>query len=410
MVGFNNNSSSGTGIPYQPSHTIQPKYGFRYSSQPFVDTVSAAGVPNPEIPENPWGINKRKVSTTVMDDPLEDINQFNQDDDNDNVTPNYTAMSTARGYKPGSTNPISLVPYVGTLLAGATKSDKYNFGEPGTTDAYGNVFNEEGRSFNPITGAAEGYKSPSDWGKSWLGIGSEEGLGGSSSSYGKLRAAGESPISAGLGSWENSMHNISREQRAYGANPAGRYGIETTGGNIRHNTAISNPSKIFTEEIYGGPGGYEVVDYRDPFSGQLKSEFDKGTPVYDEFGQYIVDYEKPSHRDITIEELGIDPRAQGGSGISAFQQNKEAGMPTVYGDRDKLGKFTAVRTGLESNDWQPDIGEGSVVETNFGPGVVNSSGQVETAQGTVIQMSGVNDGNVIQKPPEQNDEPSSGGK
>ena len=94
---------------------------------------------------------------------------------------------------------------------------------------------------------------------------------------------------------------------------------------------------------------------------------------------------------------------KGGSGISAFQQNVDAGMPTVYGDREKLGEFTQVRTGEESSDYAPTIGEGSVVNTNFGPGVVNSSGQVETAQGTVIQMDGVNDGNVIQKPTQPED-------
>ena len=38
MAGFDNTSGVASGgVPYQPAYTIQPKYGFRYSTQPFVD-------------------------------------------------------------------------------------------------------------------------------------------------------------------------------------------------------------------------------------------------------------------------------------------------------------------------------------------------------------------------------------
>ena len=389
-----NTSGKGAGVAYQPSYTIQPKYGFRYLSQPFVNNVSA-GINQPTVPVLTSPPNNESAYNNNTSNVVPVMDSNTQNENEDSTTPDYSNISQTRGYEKGVSNPLSVVPYIGGFLAEATDSPEYNFGEPGTTDAYGNIFADNNRSYNPMSGDAYGYTGP---GAFYDGV---------TDSYSKLREAGANPIASALGSYENSMYNIPRDQRAYGANAAGQQGIRTTTGDIRYNTAISNPNLIFTEPVYGGPGGVEILDYKDPFTGELKSEFFKGKST----GHPGIDSEfvQPSYRDITLADMGLQDK--GGSGISAFQQNVDAGMPTVYGDREKLGEFTQIRTGEESSDYAPTIGEGSVVNTNFGPGVVNSSGQVETAQGTVIQMDGVNDGNVIQKPTQPEDTGgNSGGK
>lgn len=382
-------TTKGGGISYQPSYTINPKYGFRYMSQPFVDTVSPITKPSVPIMDAP----PKESETVIQQDTTPAVMDSSGDS---NVPPNLAPeVAESRGYTQTEANPAALlnvVPVVGPMLSSGFGIEN-NYGKEGTYDAEGNVFASDGRAYNPITGeAAASYSGNTSFYDSYT------------DSYGKLRDAGEGVIGSALGDYSASTYNIPREQRNYGATAAGQMGIRDTGTLIRENTALSNPDLIYTEPVYDDFDA--VIDYKDPFTGKLKSERMDPTlsPNWDE------EIMSPSYNQIGIRDLGIDPTQQGGSGITAFQEQREQGMPVTYGDRSKLGQFTEVRTGESSSDYVPDIGTGSVVETAFGPGVVNSSGQIETAQGTVIQMDNVNDGNVIQKPTQQEDSSNSGGK
>lgn len=380
-------TTKGGGISYQPSYTINPKYGFRYLSQPFVDTVS----PITKSPVPIMDAPPKESETVVQQETVPAV----MDSGDSNVPPNLAPeVAESRGYTRSEANPAALlnvVPVVGPMISSGFGIEN-NYGKEGTYDADGNVFASDGRAYNPITGeAAASYSGNTSFYDSYT------------DSYGKLRDAGEGVIGSALGDYAESTYNIPREQRNYGATAAGQVGIRDTGTLIRENTALSNPDLIYTEPQYDDFGN--IIDYKDPFTGKLKSERMDPTlsPNWDE------ETMSPSYNEIGIRDLGIDPTQQGGSGITAFQEQREQSMPVTYGDRDKLGQFTEVRTGESSSDFVPDIGTGTVVETAFGPGVVNSSGQIETAQGTVIQMDGVNDGNVIQKPTQQEDS-STGGK
>lgn len=147
------------------------------------------------------------------------------------------------GYTRGTQNPLGFVagfPYIGGYLADQLPdSPKYDYGTFGTYDAEGNVFGNEGRAYDPITGAAaQSYAKPSDWYGSYLGIGTEDGFLGPSSSYGKLRAAGENIPSSFLGSYENSVYNVPRSARVAGYSPAEFAGLSTMTQRARRNQEI----------------------------------------------------------------------------------------------------------------------------------------------------------------------------
>ena len=125
----------------------------------------------------------------------------------------------AFGYVPGQSNPLSMIPYVGGLF------DSPNYGQFGTTDMSGNVFGQEGRAYDPITGLpAASYK---DKGTAFSTV-----TGG----YSKLREAGEDPVSSALGSYENSVYNIGRTSRMAGYTPATQQGITNVPQMLRDNT------------------------------------------------------------------------------------------------------------------------------------------------------------------------------
>ena len=155
-----------------------------------------------------------------------------------------TGIAQGYGYERGTGNFAGLgsllgaatgIPFVGGLASKGMDALGLpgNYGEHGTTDAMGNVYGHSGRAYDPVTGRAVGsYRSGSDWKNAAFG------------GYNNLRAAGENPISAGLGSYENSIHNPyfardnaadARAARLRGGS-ASTHGLTTTAGNINQNT------------------------------------------------------------------------------------------------------------------------------------------------------------------------------
>jgi len=197
-------------IPYQPTFSLNPKTGFRYSTQPFVPPQQPINAPPPlgldgssAAPPPTMG---GQQGPAYANDPFGDggDNQFQAD---------YKPAAQSLGYTQGTQNPLGMlqaVPILGTAMGAMGAFDNMpnqTYGNYGTYDAQGNVFGPEGRAYNPETGRpAQSYASPSDWYGGWLGIGTPEGAFGSSSSYGKLRAAGENPVNSFLGSYDNSVY------------------------------------------------------------------------------------------------------------------------------------------------------------------------------------------------------------
>jgi len=332
--------------PYQPGYSQlnSGRFGFRFKPEPFVDNITPAygmdADKNVSPPPN-MNVNPNQQSQTMQFQNPGD----NNDDDNYQQAANQNRLAVASSYgydEVGKSNPMGVLPggsFLTNFLYG--KDAKFNFGQPGTTDTAGNIFAESpasgiNRSYDPITGAPVGYKDPSDWGKSWTGLGTEEGLGGPSSSYGQLRAAGVNPIASALGSYEDSSYYIPWEDRQYGVTPANLAGINDTGARLRYNTYLQNPDLIPNFE--GAPWTDEPYDE---------------TPY-----------------NISKEQLGFDGSRMEGSGLRNYDP-----ATAQFMDRSLLGTQDAI--------------PGRVVQLRDGRyGVVNEDGTVQTSTGTLIQTGG----------------------
>tara|TARA_R110002153_G_scaffold181652_1_gene334980 strand:- start:241 stop:1332 length:1092 start_codon:yes stop_codon:yes gene_type:complete len=121
------------------------------------------------------------------------------------TTPTQNAAANL-GYERGTSSILSgmtsMIPggnfIKGPLGIGANDT----FGNEGTADSQGNVFDSTGRAWDPITGRA--VASYDDLGA---------GVNTIKNSYGKLRAHGEGPISSALGSYDNSIYKQMDDQR-----------------------------------------------------------------------------------------------------------------------------------------------------------------------------------------------------
>lgn len=235
-------------IPYQPTFSVQPKHGFRYLSQPQIPNVA----PPANQPVPPRGLNNSQAtpppvmgtqaSNNYLNDPF-DSGQFGGVQDKRPIAQSY-------GYQQPASNVLGGIGTIAGMMAGVPglgyvagkigkamdQSGKPAYGSEGTYDAQGNVFGSEGRAYDPVTGsAAQSYASPESYLGNYLGVGTPEGVFGSSSSYGKLRNAGEGIPGSLLGSYDNSVYNVSRADRMRGITPAGQQGITTTYGLMRDN-------------------------------------------------------------------------------------------------------------------------------------------------------------------------------
>jgi hypothetical protein len=311
-----------------------------------------------------------------------------------------------RGYDQVQGNPlaglVNMIPVVGPAIS-EQMGLQNDYGKAGTADAQGNVFGDKGFAYDLSTGAPAGsYKDR------------ESFYNARKDNYNTLRDLGQDPFQSIFNTYHGSYKDIPKDLQDYGASAAGRAGIDDTGSRLRHNASIYKPDLIFTNPLVDGKPMMDFDkpnDWQDRFTGQSRSDFlNKDAYLsYDlEEGE-----SRPSPKDVTLESMKINPKTHGGSGVRAFTRKREMGIPALPADRSLLGKVpagfnqTILDQGVDGVGNAPNIGE--VVETDFGKGVVNESGQVETGQGTVIQIDGVNNNQVIQKPTQQ-ESTSSGGK
>jgi hypothetical protein len=241
-------------IPYQPTFALQPKHGFRYGPSAFAPATAPINAPPPPLglqgsAAAPPPVMGTQQGPAYSNDPFGG-NDFQQQ-------PNYEPAAQKLGYTKGTQNPLGIlqaVPVLGTAMGAMGAFDNMpnqTYGNYQTYDAQGNVFGTEGRAYNPVTGqAAQSYGSTGDWMGGWLGIGTPEGAFGSSSSYGKLKAAGENPFNSFFGSYDNSTYNVPNYMNAYGSSAADKAGVDTINSRVAFNTqmATGNPMYGYAED------------------------------------------------------------------------------------------------------------------------------------------------------------------
>jgi len=273
-------------IPYQPNYKLQPKTGFRYSAQPFVPPQQPINAPPP------LGLDGSAAAPPPtmggQQGPAYANDPFGGDGGN-NFQPNNQArinQAQSYGYTQGTQNPAGIVravPIVGNFMADSLnmgQDSKYTFGNPGTYDQAGNVFTDQGRAYDPITGSpAQSYATTGDY---FNTVGD---------SYTKLRGAGENIFSSALGSYDNSVYKQmdmdpsldlqgARAARMRGANSP----IENFSNSITQNTINARTDEfgnLPTGPVWGTQPGDYVQSDQGPLEvtagGQLKGP--NGTTV-----------------------------------------------------------------------------------------------------------------------------------
>ena len=226
-------------LPYQPTYSIQPKYGFRYMTQPPIPNVSGG---QPSVPR-PGTLGGSKAAPPPVMGAQETPGYLSDPfSDDDFGAVDKRPIARRLGYQAPASNiaggigtmlgAMAGVPFVGSMMGSAAgkldQSGKPAYGTMGTYDSQGNVFADAGRAYDPVTGSAvASYASPSAAYNTITG------------GYNQLRAAGENPISSALGSYDNSVYNVSRLDRMAGITPAGQAGLSTTYGLMRSNADLA---------------------------------------------------------------------------------------------------------------------------------------------------------------------------
>ena len=227
-------------LPYQPTYSVQPKYGFRYMTQPPVPNVSQPQQPVPRpgtlggSKAAPPPVMGAQETPGYLSDPFDD-NQFGGVRDKRPIAQSLGYQAPASnvlggiGAMAGMMAGVPGLGYVAGKIGEATdQSGKPAYGTEGTYDAQGNVFGSEGRAYDPVTGSAvASYASPSAAYDTITG------------GYNQLRAAGEGIGSSALGSYDNSVYNVSRMDRMAGITPAGQAGLSTVYGTMRSNADLA---------------------------------------------------------------------------------------------------------------------------------------------------------------------------
>ena len=347
-------------IPYQPTYSVQPKYGTRYGASEFVAPQQSVVAPPaglqgsiatpppvmgtqqgsaaPAYTQDPLSsqpqaqaqVQNTSVSTPltfslpnqfsnqsqniqgnltgfrpsttvpvvaepeiprfediyaepVIDDPLPSTvsnassrnSMFGQagasDDYPDGNDPiNNSALAQSYGYERGNTNIAAglanMIPLVGGSLSESIRSDDPldTYGKPGTYDAYGNVFGDEGRAYNPVTGApvasyanrTAAYNTVTD-------------------SYNKSRAAGVNPIASALGSYDGSIYKqmeLDPTLSEEGARQARMMGINSPIENLNKTITNNTINQKYDEKGLIGNGpiwGTQAGDYVQSDQGPL---------------------------------------------------------------------------------------------------------------------------------------------
>ena len=279
-------------IPYQPTYQLQPKYGFRYGPSNFGQPTQPINQPPPlglqgsgATPPPVMGTGSGGIQPQFANDPF---GGGDNQAENDRLQANNQErinMAQSLGYPQGKGNPFgffnALVP--GGLFSDPNKGEKYTYGNPGTHSNRGMVFDDKGRGWDPISGrGGHSYNSPSAWGSNWLGVGTEGGMFGPESSYGKLRAHGEDPISSLLGSYDNSIYSHMDQNPGltkFGARQSRRMGANSPIKNFA-NILTQNTLNASTDEFGNLPTG--------PVWGTNPGDYvqsDQGPLMVDEHGQ-----------------------------------------------------------------------------------------------------------------------------
>tara|TARA_R110002126_G_scaffold199038_1_gene346764 strand:- start:33 stop:1055 length:1023 start_codon:yes stop_codon:yes gene_type:complete len=151
------------------------------------------------------------------------------------TTPRQDAAANL-GYERGNSSPLGLLPGYNLIKGplGLGKND--TFGNEGTSDAQGNVFNSTGRAYDPITGrAVASYKDASS------------GFNTLKNSYGKLRKH-TGPIESALGSYDNSVYKymdenpgMTKEQARTARLRGENAPMDTVASRINSNTNMYGP-------------------------------------------------------------------------------------------------------------------------------------------------------------------------
>ena len=171
MAGFDNTSGVASGgVPYQPAYTIQPKYGFRYSTQPFVDPYQDTYNPKytapPQkqiIPPNstvPIIENNDSNNNDVANANQSAVTQMSIDAAQAANTRDYNleekgVFDRGQVYGPSASNALgAMIPGYG-FMSGLTGPavPTSGYGSPGSISSLtGGVFDDQSRSYNPVTG------------------------------------------------------------------------------------------------------------------------------------------------------------------------------------------------------------------------------------------------------------------
>ncbi|MDC3283276.1 hypothetical protein OAV41_01750 [Planctomycetota bacterium] len=269
-------------IPYQPTYAVNPKYGFRYLSQPYAPNVTT-----PYQPPVIQGLDGSGAAAPAVLGTQQGT--YGSGDTIQSI--DKVPAAQASGYQAGQSNLASGlgtiagmatgIPFLGTIAGAAaekldqSQSDALPTGSFGSYDVEGNVYGQDmttgeasGKKYDPITGEKMGYATPSDYFSDVYGYGTEDGLFGESSGYGKLRAAGYDPVQSLLGSYEASTAYIPRSDRMSGISPGSKQGVLTTMGKVRSNTLAAkgmDDSLLLDDQPEVG-GGYGITPEEMGFS------------------------------------------------------------------------------------------------------------------------------------------------
>lgn len=334
-------------IPFQPTYSVQPKHGFRYAAQPAVANVAPAAPPKVGLDGSKAAAPPvmDKPQATYMSDPFEG-NDFQQT--------NNTGVAQKLGYQQPASNiaggigtvlgAMAGIPMVGSALGSASEkldqSGKPAYGTEGTYDAQGNIFGSEGRAYDPITGSAvASYKDKSS------------ALNTVTDSYGNLREAGENPVSSALGSYDNSVYNVSRADRMSGVTPSGQAGLRSTYSLMRDNTRGEAYGDDFNEITPDMLGFGNERDYGIPetgLTGEIGSDAGDVFISGDSYQPYVVsDSGSLTGKSGTLVQTS-DPLT--GQSVSMFSKNDDGDGYTTAGSASKaadIQKNAAVKSSMD---------------------------------------------------------------
>ena len=367
-------------IPYQPTYSVQPKYGFRYSASQFAPagqtvTPPPAGLQgSPATPPPVMGTQQGTAAPAYTQDPL------NSGDGADQPAPvDNRALAQSYGYKSGTQNIAAglanMVPVIGAPISSAIRGNDPadTFGDPGTYDTQGNVFGDTGRAYSPVTGSAVPVYADKS-----------SALSNITDSYSNLRSSGEGIIGSALGSYDNSVYKqmeLDPTLSIEGARQARMMGINSPIENLNKTITNNTINQKYDEKGLIGNGpiwGTQAGDYVQSNQGPLSVTSSGG--LKDQYGGTVVSLGGVSfiNADITDRaSLNDAQRSMLDSRTSTTPQT-DSMNPTIQ-DRDR-----AVGTGMNPPPSAPSYTDDSGTDPDGNDDSGMNSGDVTTNVGTTV--------------------------